>query len=102
MPPPLPPVYDSSSEDVEDAAPTLGLTAADYVNDDAEEDAAVQQLVVISEAEARLRFRREEADALRQIRAYEAAQAEARVRRVKQEVVDLDAELDAAFLGCRA
>ena len=73
--PPLPPVYDSSSEEEEDAAPTLGLTAGDYINDDAEEEAAVQQLTVISEAEARLRFRREEAEALRQIRAYEAAQA---------------------------
>ena len=48
------------------------LTAGDYVDNDAEEEAAVQQLAVISEAEARLRFRREEADALRQIRAYAA------------------------------
>ena len=93
---PLPPIYDSSSEE-EDAPPALCLTSGDYVDNDDEEEAAIQQLAVISEAEVCLRFRREEADALRQIRAYEAAQAEARVRRVKQEVVDLHAELDAAF-----
>jgi hypothetical protein len=38
------------------------------------------------------RFRREEAEAVRAMRAYEAAQKEVVVRRVKQEVVDLDSE----------
>ena len=43
-------------------------------------------------SEVRARFRREEADAVRQVREYEAAQKEARVRRVKLEVTALDNE----------
>jgi hypothetical protein len=48
------------------------------------------QTIAISEAEARARFRREEADAVRQVREYEAARREARVRKVKLEIVELD------------
>jgi hypothetical protein len=50
------------------------------------------QTKAISVAEARARFRREEADAVRQVREYEAARREERVRRVKLEIVKLDAE----------
>jgi hypothetical protein len=39
----------------------------------------------VSVAEARARLRREEADTVRQVREYEAARREARVRRVKLE-----------------
>jgi hypothetical protein len=48
-----------------------------------EEEAVLAQTKAVSEAEARERFRREEADAVRQVREYEAARREARVRRVK-------------------
>jgi hypothetical protein len=47
---------------------------------------------VISAAEACARFHREEAEAIHAVREYEAAQKEAAVRPVKQEVVDLDSE----------
>jgi hypothetical protein len=40
--------------------------------------------------EARARFRREEADAVPQVREYEAARREARVHKVKLEIVKLD------------
>jgi hypothetical protein len=65
--PPLPLVYESSSEDV---AP-LRLSPGDYVHDD-QEEAVIQQVTAVSEAEAHARFRREEVDAVRQIREYEA------------------------------
>jgi hypothetical protein len=47
---------------------------------------------VISAAEAHARFRREEAEAVRAVREYEAAQKETAIRRVKREVVDLNSE----------
>ncbi|KAK1662467.1 hypothetical protein QYE76_050626 [Lolium multiflorum] len=43
------------------------------------------------DAEARACWRREEADAVRQVREYEVARREERVRRVKMEIVELDA-----------
>jgi hypothetical protein len=49
-------------------------------------------VAAITEAEARARFRREEADAIRQVREYEAARREACVRRVKLKIVELDSE----------
>jgi hypothetical protein len=67
------------------------LNSGDYVLNDEEEATMIQQVAVTSEVEARVRFRREKADAIRQVRAYEAAQSEATVRRVKKEIVDLDA-----------
>jgi hypothetical protein len=42
-------------------------------------------VAVITEAEARARWRREEADVVRQVQEYEAARREARVRHVKLE-----------------
>lgn len=87
--PPLPPVADSSSDDEDDAAP-LRLSSGDFVHDSDEEEAVIHQVSVVSVAEARARFRREEADAVRQVRAYEAAQKEARVRRIKRELLELD------------
>jgi hypothetical protein len=53
--------------------------SADYVLNNKEEVTAIQQVTVISKAEACARFRREEAEAVRQVRAYEAAQKEAAV-----------------------
>jgi hypothetical protein len=67
------------------------LNSCDYVLNDEEEATTIQQVAIISEVEARARFCREEADAIRQVRVYEAAQREATVRRVKKETVDLDA-----------
>jgi hypothetical protein len=46
----------------------------------------------VSEAEPRVRFRWEEADAVRQVREYGATRREARVRRVKLGIVELDSE----------
>ncbi|KAK1680733.1 hypothetical protein QYE76_041581 [Lolium multiflorum] len=88
--PPRPPVYDSSSEE-EDAARMI-LSAGDYVHDDQEEEAVVAQLAAVSDAEARARWCREEADAVRRVREYEEARREERVRRVKLEIIELDAE----------
>jgi hypothetical protein len=68
------------------------LSTGDYVHGSDEEDAVMAQTIAISEAEARARFRREEADAVRQVREYEAARREARVRKVKLEIVELDRE----------
>jgi hypothetical protein len=47
----------------------------DYVHgsDSDEEEAVLAQMKAISEAEAHARFRREEADTVRQVREYEAA-----------------------------
>ena len=70
----------------------MRLDAGNYVHNDDEEEAAIQQASVISVAEVRARFRCEEADAVRQVREYEAVQKEARVRRVKLEVTALDDE----------
>jgi hypothetical protein len=65
----------------------------DYVHgsDSDEEEAVLAQMKAISEAEAHARFRREEADTVRQVREYEAARREARVRPVKLEIVEPDA-----------
>jgi hypothetical protein len=49
-------------------------------------------LAAVSDAEARARWRREEADAVRQVRGYEAVCREERVPRVKLEIVELDVE----------
>jgi hypothetical protein len=49
-------------------------------------------VAAITEAEARARFGRGEADAVRQVREYEAARREERIRRVKLEIVELDSE----------
>ncbi|KAK1607774.1 hypothetical protein QYE76_031447 [Lolium multiflorum] len=86
--PPLPPLPGSSDD--EDDTPALHLTSEDYVHDVAEEATVIQQITVISEAEAHAR--REEQENVRRVMAYQAAQAEARVRRVKLEVVALDEE----------
>jgi hypothetical protein len=87
------PVADSSDEKEEEVAPAHTiLHSADYILNNEEEATVIQLDVVISESEAGARFRREEAEAVRAVRAYEAAQKEAVVRRVKQEVVDLDSE----------
>nr|XP_051211956.1 uncharacterized protein LOC127329488 [Lolium perenne] len=89
-PPPF--IYDRSDE--EELVPALEPTysAGDYVHGSDEEDAAVAQVAAISAAEARARFRREEADAVRQVREYETAPREERVRRFKLEIVELDDE----------
>jgi hypothetical protein len=50
------------------------------------------QTKAISVAEARARFRREEAGAICQVREYEAARREERVCHVKIEIVELDSE----------
>jgi hypothetical protein len=52
----------------------------------------IAQVAAITEAEARARWRREEADAVRQVREYEVARREERVRRVKLEIVELDSQ----------
>jgi hypothetical protein len=49
-------------------------------------------VAAVSEAEVRARWRQEEADAVRQVREYEAARREEHVRRVKLEIVELDSE----------
>jgi hypothetical protein len=46
----------------------------------------------MSDVEARARWRRKEADAVRQARDNKAARREERVYRVKLEIVELDAE----------
>jgi hypothetical protein len=66
------------------------FSAGDYVHGSDEEEAVMAQTFAISEAEARVRFRREEANTVRQVREYEAARREARVRQVKLEIVELD------------
>jgi hypothetical protein len=90
--PPWPPVYDSSDEEelVPPREPTF--SAGDYVHGSDEEDAIIAQVAAITEAEARASWHREEVDAVRQVREYEAACREERVRRVKLEIVDLDDE----------
>jgi hypothetical protein len=89
--PPLPPLPDSSSDDEEDTLP-LYLRSEDYVHDDTEEATTIQQITVISEAEACTLFRRKEQENVRRVMEYEAAQAEARVLRVELEVFTLDEE----------
>jgi hypothetical protein len=80
-------VYDSSDE--EELVPVWDPTfsAGDYVHSSEEEDVVVTQVAAISAAEARARFRREEADVVRQVREYEAVRQEERVRHVKLEIV---------------
>jgi hypothetical protein len=82
----------AESEEEDDLVPARSPTfsAGDYVHDSDEEEAVMAQTFAISEAEARARFHREEADAVRQVREYEAARREARVRKVKLEIVELD------------
>jgi hypothetical protein len=46
----------------------------------------------VSAAEARRRWRRDEADAIRQVQEYEAARREEHARRFQQEIVELDDE----------
>jgi hypothetical protein len=84
------PVAASSEEDDLVPARSPTFSAGDYVHGSDEEEAVMAQTFAISEAEARARFRREEADAVRQVREYEAARREARVRKVKLEIVELD------------
>jgi hypothetical protein len=86
------PVADSSDDDDLVPARSPTFSAGDYVHGSDEEDAVLAQTKAISEAEARQRFRREEAEAVRLVREYEAARREARVRRVKLEIVELDAD----------
>ncbi|KAK1679275.1 hypothetical protein QYE76_040123 [Lolium multiflorum] len=88
----LAPPFDDSCEEEEEAPRRTIFNSRDYVLNDDEEVTAIQQVTVISEAEARARFLREEADAIRQVHAYKAVRREATVHRVKNEVVDLDAE----------
>jgi hypothetical protein len=80
------------SSDEDDLVPARSPTfsAGDYVHGSDEEEAVLAQTKAVSAVEARARFRREEADAVRQVREYEAARREARVRRVKLEIVELD------------
>jgi hypothetical protein len=73
-------------------AARIVLQSADYVLNDEEEAMAIQQVAVISKPEVRACFRREEAEVIRVVRAYEVVQKEAAVRHVKQEVIDLDSE----------
>jgi hypothetical protein len=84
------PVAESEEEDDLVPARSPTISAGDYVHGSDEEEAVLAQAKAISDAEARQRFRREEADAVRQVREYEAARREARVRRVKLEIVELD------------
>jgi hypothetical protein len=63
---------------------------SDYVHDDKEEAAAIEAVCIIIEAEVAAWWRREEAKAVRQVRAFEATQKEAEVRCVKIEHVILD------------
>jgi hypothetical protein len=85
------PAPDSSNEE-EVPVRNLQLQSGDYVLNDEEEATVVYQLSVISAVEARARFRPEEAEVVRAMREYEAAQKEAAVRSVKKEVIDLDSE----------
>nr|XP_051211619.1 uncharacterized protein LOC127329117 [Lolium perenne] len=71
---------------------TTVMSAEDYVHDDDEEEAVVAQVAAVSAAEARARWRREEADAVRQVQEYEAAGREERVCRIKLVIVELDDE----------
>jgi predicted DNA-binding protein (UPF0251 family) len=80
------------SPEEEEALVRTVLHSGDYVLNDEEEATAIQKVVGISEAEARACFRREEAEAIRVVHAYEVAQKEAAVRLVKREVIDLDSE----------
>lgn len=84
------PVALSVEEDELIPARSPTFSAGDYVHGSDEEEAVMAQTFAISEAEARARFRREEADGVRQVREYEAARREARVRKVKLEIVELD------------
>jgi hypothetical protein len=68
-----PPVADSSEEEEEEASTRTILNSADYVLNDDEETTVIQQVAVISEAEARARFHHEEAEAVRAVRACEVA-----------------------------
>jgi hypothetical protein len=86
------PAAESSEEDDLIPARSPTISAGDYVHGSDEEEAVLAQTMAVSEAEARARFRREEADTVRQVREYEAARREARVRRVKLEIVELDAD----------
>jgi hypothetical protein len=84
------PVAASSEEDDLVPARSPTFSAGDYVHNSDEEESVMAQTFAISAAEARERFRREEADAVRQVREYEAARREARVRQVNLEIVELD------------
>jgi hypothetical protein len=86
------PVAESSEEDDLVPARSPTIFAGDYVHGSDEEEAVLAQTMAVSEAEARVRFRREEADAVCQVREYEAARWEAHVRRVKLKIVELDAD----------
>jgi hypothetical protein len=81
------------SSDDENLVPAWSptISAGDYVHDIDEEEAVLTQPKAVSKAEARARFRREEEDAVRQVREYEAARRETRVRPVKLEIVEPDA-----------
>jgi hypothetical protein len=83
------PLAESSEEDDLVPARSPTISAGDYVHGSDEEEAVLAQTKAVSEAEARARFRREEADAVRE---YEAARREACVRHVKLEIVKLDAD----------
>jgi hypothetical protein len=84
--PPCPPVYDNSEDKELVPARERTFSAGDYMHGSDEEDVVVAQVAAISEAEARTRFCQEEADAVRQVREYEAARREECVRCV----VELD------------
>ncbi|KAK1653713.1 hypothetical protein QYE76_071518 [Lolium multiflorum] len=71
------------------------FSVGDYVHGSDEEDAAIAQVVTITKAEAQARWRWEEADAVRQVREFEAARREQRVRHVKLKIVDAVVCLDA-------
>jgi hypothetical protein len=85
-------MYDNSSEEKKDAPLAPTFSTSNYVHDDREEEAVIAQLATVSEAEAGARFRQEEADAIHQVREYEATRREARVRHVKLEIAELDSE----------
>lgn len=93
--PPRPSVYDSSNEEELVPARETTFSAGDYMHGSDEEDAVVAQVAAISAAEARARFRWEEADAVRQVREYEAARREERILRVKLEIIELDSTTEA-------
>jgi hypothetical protein len=84
------PLLQSEDDELVPARSSM-ISAGDYVHG-SDEQAVLAQVDVISEAEARARFYWEEAHAVRQVREYEARRREERVRRVKLEIVELEAE----------
>ncbi|KAK1661405.1 hypothetical protein QYE76_049564 [Lolium multiflorum] len=81
-----PPIADNTNnEEEEEEVPVrnLQLQSGDYILNDEEEATVVHQLSVISAVETRARFRPEEAEVVRALREYEAAQKEAAVRRAR-------------------